>query len=258
MPEAHPRPAAFYENLNAQLRALVLEGHYKPGERFPTEREISAKFKTSRPTANKALASLVSEGLLEFRKGVGTFVQSGVLDYDLRRLVSFTEKARAIGRTPSTKVLSMDRNPDAIPPEAGKALGEQPLTYVERLRFADEVPVILERRFIASVHCPSLKKTSVKGSLYQIWTEEYGLKIQGADEVIRAVNLNKSEAELLGLPVRTACLNVISTGYLVDGQPLWWEDTLYRSDAYEFRNTLGGIHKSKPAVGTFTTKDQRK
>ncbi|MFN9913156.1 MAG: GntR family transcriptional regulator, partial [Pirellulaceae bacterium] len=44
-------------------------------DRFLTEREIADRFGVSRPTANKALASLVSEGLLEFRRGVGTFVQ---------------------------------------------------------------------------------------------------------------------------------------------------------------------------------------
>ncbi|MBC8136954.1 MAG: hypothetical protein H8F28_13810, partial [Fibrella sp.] len=37
------------------------------------------------------------------------------------------------------------------------------------------------------------------------------------------------------------------------GTPLWWERTLYRGDAYEFRNRLGPItipSQIRPAVGT--------
>jgi DNA-binding GntR family transcriptional regulator len=47
------------------------------GERLLTERQICERFGVSRATANKALSNLVSEGVLEFRKGVGTFVREG-------------------------------------------------------------------------------------------------------------------------------------------------------------------------------------
>jgi DNA-binding GntR family transcriptional regulator len=75
------------------------------GRKFLTEREICGRYSVSRPTANKALSNLVSEGLLEFRKGVGTFVQGRALAYNLRALVSFTDKAIAACKQPSTEVL---------------------------------------------------------------------------------------------------------------------------------------------------------
>lgn len=255
MATVRERPAHFYENLNESLRQLIRRGKYQPGDQFLTERQVSEQFETSRPTANKALASLVSEGLLEFRKGVGTFVQAGVLDYDLRRLVSFTEKAHASGKTPETQVLKFQKNPSSIPHSVLTALqiekGE-PVFYMERLRLADATPVIYERRYVIAKHCPSISKAQIKGSLYKLWTEERGLKISGAEEVIRAVNLKSDEASILQLPQRTACLQVESTGYIGQNQPLWWEDTLYRSDTYEFKNRLGGVHSTKPAVGRLT------
>jgi len=73
-----------YQQLNEALRGLVSSGEFKTGARFLSEREVSSRFEVSRITANKALSNLVSEGILEFRKGVGTFVRGGVLDYDLR------------------------------------------------------------------------------------------------------------------------------------------------------------------------------
>src|SRR4029453_16868789 len=81
---------------------------FKTGVRFLSEREVSSRFEVSRVTANKALSNLVSEGILEFRKGVGTFVRGGVLDYDLRSLVRFTGKAAAAGKRPAPRVLSFD------------------------------------------------------------------------------------------------------------------------------------------------------
>src|SRR5678816_4491112 len=102
-----------YQQLNQALRSLLGSGEFKTGARFLTEREVSTRFEVSRATANKALSNLVSEGILEFKKGVATFVRGGVLDYDLRSLVSFTGKAAAASKKPSPRVLNFDRVPGA-------------------------------------------------------------------------------------------------------------------------------------------------
>jgi GntR family transcriptional regulator len=224
-----------------------------PGVKFLTEREIAERFETSRPTANKALSSLVSEGLLEFRQGAGTFVRESVLDYDLQRLVSFTDKARAAGKEPSTQVLVFKKILAAdAPSEILQALqlsDDEPLFYIERLRLADGQPVIYERRHVAARHLPAMTRTDAKGSLYAFWTTKCKLAISGAAESIRAINATKSQAILLGVSTRSACLLVIGTGFLEGGFPLWHEETLYRSDVYEFRNQLGGLSNPKPAQG---------
>ena len=78
-----------YLQLNRALRELILNGQISVGDRFPTERQVSADFGVSRPTANKAISSLVAEGILESRRGMGTFVRARPLEYDLKSLVSF-------------------------------------------------------------------------------------------------------------------------------------------------------------------------
>jgi GntR family transcriptional regulator len=97
-----------YQQLNRPA-AISAGPRVSVGDRFLTEREIAEKFEVSRATANKALASLVSEGMLEFRRGVGTFVRRDVIDYDVQSLVSFTEKARAAGKKPSTELLTFGK-----------------------------------------------------------------------------------------------------------------------------------------------------
>jgi GntR family transcriptional regulator len=249
-----------YQQLNEALRGLVSSGEFKTGVRFLSEREVSSRFEVSRVTANKALSNLVSEGILEFRKGVGTFVRGGVLDYDLRSLVSFTGKAAAAGKRPTTRVLSFDTiTASSVASGIAAALrvrGGDWLYSVERLRLADGAPVILERRFVVESLCPGLHQRDFGASLYGLWTDRYKLEIAGADQTIRAAAVRGREARLLGVSVGAAGLVVRSVGWLRDGKPLWWERTIYRGDAYAFRNRLGPVQTARPAAGQFVADDE--
>ncbi|MBI3856914.1 MAG: GntR family transcriptional regulator [Planctomycetes bacterium] len=248
-----------YQQLNEALRGLVGSGEFRTGAQFLTEREVSLRFEVSRATANKALSNLVSEGILEFKKGIGTFVRGGVLDYDLESLVSFTGKAAAAGKRPATRVLAFDTlTASSVPPAVAAALrlpGGDRLYSIERLRLADGVPVILERRYVVESLCPGMWKRDFGASLYARWTGLFKLEIAGADQIIRAAAIRGREARLLGVPGGAAGLVVRSLGRLRDGRPLWWERTLYRGDAYEFRNRLGPIQTARPAAGALVSAD---
>jgi len=244
-----------YQQLNGHLRLLLGSADCPVGSQFLTERQICERYGVSRATANKALSNLVSEGLLEFRKGVGTFVRGRPLDYNLRALVSFTDKARAAGKQPSTEVLEFEtvRAEDVLDdvPEVLQVRPDAALYYIERLRLADGLPVILEKRYVIAEYCPGLTKADVGGSLYSLWTERYNLPIEGADESIRAVNTRGSDARLLKLRDGAAGMLILSVGHLTGGRPLWSERTLYRGDSYEFQNRLGGIQPEAHATGKF-------
>ncbi len=245
--------ASFHQQLIERLRRLLRGRSFPPGSQFLTEREIASRFNTSRPTANKALSSLVSEGVLEVRRGAGTFVRDTVLDYDLERLVSFTDKAKASGRKPGTVLIAYREVSEREVPEAvARALllaANESVIYMERLRLADRQPVIYERRYVARKWCPAMTRSDAKGSLYACWTRKCKLSITGADETIHAVNASPKQAASLGVPKGAACFQIIATGSIAGGSPLWHEETLYRADVYEFRNRISGIVASRAAVG---------
>ncbi|MFZ5829889.1 MAG: GntR family transcriptional regulator [Planctomycetota bacterium] len=242
-----------YLQLANALRDAARDEGLKPGDRFFTEREISRRFGVSRATANKALSGLVAEGALEFRKGLGTFVRGRPLDYDLQSLVSFTDKARAAGKLPATRIVRFQCLPAAGADQ--KAIGrlglgpDESVYYMERLRLANEMPVIFERRYVRAALCPGLTATDVSGSLYDLWTTRFGLQIAGAEERIHAVNLRGPDAGYLGVRAGTAGFLVTAVGYILPEQPLWWEQTLYRGDAYEFHNFVGPLRSASPAAG---------
>lgn len=233
-----------YQQLTQRLRRLVGKG-YQAGEKFLTEREIVKRFSVSRATANKALASLVSEGLLEFRKGVGTFVRRPSISYDLRTLISFTDKAKAVGKTPRTTLLTFGQIPASeIDAEIAHQLRVRPdesVWELDRVRYIDDVPVILEHRYVVAAHCPKLTRAQAEASLYHAWTDTHKLKVAGAEETIRAILLSEAEAQHLGVAPGSPALEVVAIGLLQGDQPLWWERTLYRADQYVFHSRLGPI-----------------
>ena len=57
-----------------ELESMILEGSLKPGQKLPSERELSKQFEVSRPSLREAVQKLVAKGLLTSRQGGGTYV----------------------------------------------------------------------------------------------------------------------------------------------------------------------------------------
>ena len=111
------------------------------------------------------------------------------------------------------------------------ALGEPGDTFaIERLRLADDVPVILERRVVVARLCPGLTEADLADSLYALWSDRYHLKIASAEQTIRAIALDAVDAHRLGTSTGAAALEIECVGRLTDGSALWWERTRYRGE----------------------------
>ncbi len=63
------------DQIHARILLQLSAGRYQVGERLPTEKEIAACFDVSRPVVREALQGLQKEGLIEARRGSGTFVR---------------------------------------------------------------------------------------------------------------------------------------------------------------------------------------
>jgi GntR family transcriptional regulator len=230
--------APVYQQLNEHLRRHLSDLH--PGDRFLTEREIAERFQVSRATANKALAALVGEGLVEFRKGLGTFVRPSTLAYDLRALVSFTAQAITAGRIPATRVLTFAAvQADA---EQAAALGVEPgepLWRMERLRLLDGVPSIVETRVVVRALCPELAADDCGGSLYDLWMTR-GLRLAGAVQTVSAAICDQADAAQLQREPGSALLVAEAVGRIAGGAALWYERTRYAADHWRFTMHLGG------------------
>lgn len=61
---------------------IVLEGRVPPGEKLPNELELSERLGVSRTTLRDAIRTLSAQGVLEVRRGKGTFVSAQVGELD--------------------------------------------------------------------------------------------------------------------------------------------------------------------------------
>lgn len=217
-------------------------GRWQAGQRFPSERAVATTYGVSRTSANKAVAMLVSEGWLEIRRGQGTYIteRPGLLA-SLRRLESFTDYARAQGFAPSTRVVKIERLlASSVDPRVREALQlseTSRLLHLERVRLANETPVIFEERWLPAPLFPRLTSRLCEGSFYALARQRYGLQLAREEVLVRA-RLPQGPAACVLDPQRP-CLIVVGTGLLQEGAPAWYQQLSCDGERFALSTQLG-------------------
>lgn len=70
-------PTTLYEQVVEQIREQIAKGVYQKGDMLPSEKELIAMTGVSRITVREALKTLAEVGMIETKKGKGSFVQIG-------------------------------------------------------------------------------------------------------------------------------------------------------------------------------------
>jgi GntR family transcriptional repressor for pyruvate dehydrogenase complex len=58
-----------------QIQDLILQGELQPGDRLPPERELAERLQVSRPSLREAIGVMEAKGMLQVRRGGGTYVR---------------------------------------------------------------------------------------------------------------------------------------------------------------------------------------
>jgi GntR family transcriptional regulator len=183
-------------------------------------------------TARHALATLEKEGVVERRRGVGTFVSPPKIHFN--KLMSYTEQMRARSLNASSKVLFsevVDDEPDAtarlsLPPKSE-------ILKLQRLRHAAGEPFALETCYFSAKQFAGLLNSQLeRGSLFKILERNYDVVIGYADEEVDATAADVRTAELLGVPKREPLLRIRQVIYSTKGTVIVYVLGLYRSDRH--------------------------
>ena len=94
MPIAHD--SLLYSRVETVLASEIADGDLKVGDQLPTEDSLIARFGVSRITVRRAVQNLVSRGLVEIRRGKGTFVAAPKITRELTELSGFVEDMHAL------------------------------------------------------------------------------------------------------------------------------------------------------------------
>lgn len=215
---------ARYREIETWLRGSCLAS--PPGTLLPTERELTEKFGVSRMTARQAVQNLANEGLIERRRGVGSFVAVQPLHREESVLYSFTEDMRRRNLAPSSKILSAGVG--SAPTQAA-ALGLPSTSWIvliDRIRYSDGIPLARERVALPGEFKDVLGYDLASGSLHAALAE-MGRVMGRATGYVQARLATAEEANLLDLTLPATLLVETRIIRDIEDRPVEHTETSY-------------------------------
>jgi GntR family transcriptional regulator, phosphonate transport system regulatory protein len=213
----------------AKLTQEIAAGHYRPGDKLPTEAALATRFGVNRHTVRRALASLSDRGLVHSRQGAGVFVAQRPTVYPLGRRVRFHQNVLAAGQTPSRRISHNETRPCNV--DEAKALrlrvGDA-VNVVEGVSLADNQPIATFRSVFPATRFPSLIRhlqetqsitlALAASGLTDYTRAETRLTAQLADPVLALALGVRPGAPVL----RTVALNIDPKGVPVEYGTTWF------------------------------------
>ncbi len=153
---------------------------------------------------------------------------------DLRKVLGFTANMQEMGLAPSTRVLSKKIIPANV--FARQKLGIDKgasVLKLNRLRMANDMPMMLETRYIRTDLCPGIEKHDLSSSLWKVFENIYGHKPNRHAQNVTIARFSGSQAAMFGLEAGALAFLINGVTYVEEGMPIECEESLYRSDKYD-------------------------
>lgn len=227
-------PRAIYHQVAERLADEVRQSH-GPGERLPPEPELAGRFGVNRHTLRHAIDVLEVQGVLERRRGLGTFVLDPPMAYPLHAQARFSDNLAAAGRASAGRLLAALCEPAAREVAAALRLREGNTVWrLTTLREADGLPVSVIDHWLPLAPFPGLAAAYQGGSLHALLGNRYGVSPRRRSTAISAAPPLAAVARLLGLPrhhpvLRLRTINVDTT----TGAPFEYAISSIRADRIE-------------------------
>jgi GntR family transcriptional regulator len=232
MPAKNRTGLPAYQRIQSAIRKRIESGQLRPGDAVASERDLAKIHQVSLMTARHALASLEREGIVERRRGIGTFVAAPKIHFN--KLMSYTEQMASRSLTAGSKVLFARLIDNEH--EAAARLSLPPTSSViklERLRHAAGEPFALETCYLSADEFSGILDAPIgRESLFGILERNYKVEIGYADEEIDATAADPRIAELLAVPRRDPLLRIRQVIYSTKGKAIMYVLGYYRSDRH--------------------------
>lgn len=229
-------PLPLYHQVADPLRHLITSGELPAGTRLEDEVSMARRLGVSRPTARRALQSLVDAGLVIRRRAVGTIVAPKAIHRDVKLTSLYDDLARG-EQNPTTAVLDYDtiEASDDIAEALGCTPGAE-IVRIHRVRFANGEPLALMTNYLPVDVAPTREELDA-GGLYQAM-RTHGHVVRTAKQTIGARKLTTAEARQLEETRGAAALTMTRIGYTGEGTVIEYGTHVYRATHYSFSLTL--------------------
>jgi GntR family transcriptional regulator, phosphonate transport system regulatory protein len=219
--------APLWREISKNLERRIEMKQLRPGDRLPTEYELSHEFMVNRHTVRRALSYLQEKGMVESTQGRGSFVRRPSSPMKLHRRPRFSDAVRSGGREPSTRTLKLDVRPAEakVAQDLGLKTGA-PVVHLARLRLVDDEPIGLSTHCFSFERFPTfIEMYRARGGITQTLIDSGVPDYTRKRTTISARLPTAREADLLHLPRHVSLL--IRRYLNVDGlgRPLEWGES---------------------------------
>ncbi len=184
------------------LRQHINEAVYKEGDLLPSENELCALHKVTRPTIRKALDRLSNEGFIVRHQGKGSIVKGAPKGVGILAMKGTTS---AVGKENLlTRII--------VPPEIRnwteafsfsltRIEQESGCIYMERLRLVNNKPVFFDITMVPNINFPRFTGKNLENkSLFDILRKNYQLEVKGGEQRILAITADTRLQKYFGVP----------------------------------------------------------
>lgn len=227
---------ALWRQIEQEIEADIRAKQFGPGDRLPTEAEMSQRFAVNRHTVRRAMLGLQERGLIRVEQGRGSFVQENIVDYRLSRRTRFSENILTLRRDPSGELVRVARLPadKTMAQMLGLRAGE-PVLLLETLKSADGRPINL-----GSHHFPFRRFNGLAEAFKTEGSITAALRKFGVNDYTRKVTRvtarmpEEEEARLLAQPRNRPVLITESVNVDEAGLPIEYGMARFAADRVQF------------------------
>lgn len=213
-----------------------MRGDFRGRDRLPSEHEIAVAFNVNRHTVRQALAALVERGVVIKRKGGGSYLVPGVIDYAIGGRTRFSANLLLQEREPAHRILEMREI--AAEPRIAHALDLQPgaeVAFMSTIGEADSVPISIGQHYIPSDRFPNFldayrREMSMTKVFRQFGVADYRRKLT---RVIAALP-TETDAKLLQQGRHAPVLAVESLDTDLADKPITFHEIRFAGERVQF------------------------
>lgn len=225
-------PLPLWAQLLAVLRRRIANGDY--AEAFPTDAQLAGEFDLSRHTVREAVRRLQDDGLVDRRRGVGTFVSAPLIEQSTGAIYSLFRSIEEQGREQRSDLLDLSTTTDSAVATRLELPDAAPLVRVERLRRVDGEPLAHDTSWLPlHIAQPLLDVDFGRTGLYDELARTCGIEVDSGSEWIHPLVPDPAERALLALGRRQAAF-LIDRLVRAGGRAVEWRQSIVRGDLYTF------------------------
>jgi len=234
-----------------RLTADITSTGMQPGDRLPSERDLTTRYAVSRVTMRSALRKVELDGLISAAPSRGWFVTTREAHRNDKpggtawrpnvtddRVLGFTEQAAERGLSVRSRVLRHQvRAADVSEADQLHMAPGGDLVDLLRVRYLDGVAIVVEHNRLPLAVCPALATTDFEThSLYETLRRSTPPQVpMSAEYSVEARAATVEEAEMLELLDALPVLVATTLTSNVDGRPIELTYSSYRGDRYRYR-----------------------